>query len=506
MSIIEDDPCDGSPAPTASSESDPWSGVPAGTPDPAVAEPARPEKATPPPPAAADLRKLLRTKMAALLQSRSRYSKGAHERAEATSRQTLAEFRALAMPATEDPAALRDYLSALEERYRQHMKSMDAVDEANLAFARAEYAWQKSCSELSVAVTQAGACEELAKDDVYLAARHMNTRLAPPPKSMREKPTEPPLEQAELTDAEKAQVAALKESTFAAVQEAAQALKLGPAVLSAVKAVKATVCPDTEPPVRPTEEEIQRYLRQTETAVINRQRAHHALPALLSARTSTLGQLEASQNHLSAAIDLVKAIARASRRAESAPALAAAGLLLQILHTAHNGLGDGYNADHLEKTQRKTTSRRETRQINEMRDMMRQLAFFRGSLNEAKVTLNVAKAGRDRTVELCGVAEAKTWQACLDWHSQKATEQRTSERVNLSRKTKVELLTELVAQHERDAAAAATALYRYVMAIKPPDERPPSDEFKVVVNTAAWLCNPEANGHNRSRPGDFPIY
>src|SRR5262249_43242551 len=121
MSIIEDDPWDGSPAPTASSESDPWSGVPAGTPDPALADPARPEKATPPPPAAVDLRKLLRTNMAALLQSRSRYSKGAHERAEATCRQTLAEFRALAMPATEDPAALRDYLSALEERYRHHM-------------------------------------------------------------------------------------------------------------------------------------------------------------------------------------------------------------------------------------------------------------------------------------------------------------------------------------------------------------------------------------------------
>src|SRR5262249_58752114 len=132
----------------------------------------------------------------------------------------------LAMPATEEPAALRDYLGALEERYRHHMKSLDALDDANLAFARAEYAWQKSCSELSVAVTQSGACEELVKDDVYLAARHMSTRLAPPAKSMREEPTEPTFDKTELADAEKAQVAALKESTLAAIQKAAQALKV----------------------------------------------------------------------------------------------------------------------------------------------------------------------------------------------------------------------------------------------------------------------------------------
>jgi hypothetical protein len=179
---------------------------------------------------------------------------------------------------------------------------------------------------------------------------------------------------------------------------------------------------------------------------------------------------------------------------------------MQISRAAEAGLGDDYDAGKLEKSQRKTPTARETRQIAELRDLMRQVAFVRGSLNEATVTLSGAKVGRDRAFTLSGVAEARTWQECLDWRQRKAAEQLTTERVNLTRKTKVELLTELVAQHERDAVAAATTLYRYVMAIKPPDERPPSDQFKAVINAAAWICNPEANGHNRSRPGDFPIY
>src|SRR4029450_11333818 len=95
---MEDDPWAGAPADTPETPptpaDDPGAGVSSGTAAPAAGE--TPKAEEPPPPTAADLRKLLRTRIAAVLQSRSRHinASGAQERAVATSKQTNTEFRA----------------------------------------------------------------------------------------------------------------------------------------------------------------------------------------------------------------------------------------------------------------------------------------------------------------------------------------------------------------------------------------------------------------------------
>jgi hypothetical protein len=465
----------------------------------------------PPVAKAVDLRKFLRAKMAAALQAHQKLAaqQVTRAQAEAETKRRKDAVGVLKPFATDDEVKVREFIALVQERYLHWLDGYDAETAAVADVKQGTETWAQARRELAEAVAQA-AVEELQRDETFLAAQHMSLQLAPPPPPPAPVPAvvAPPVVQQEiapLSDLDKETLQEVTLATLAAALVMAKALHTAPAIKAAIEKVKKTMRPAVSSPVRPTEEEVQRYLKQSEQAVVDRLAAHKVVLRLLPVRATLKQELYELNAKLVNALQRAAFIPQSDFRRESGPLCGAGRIITQSYSATDKALGEGYDASALDQLDMASPpSKREVRQIEELRGLMRNLAYAKAHLNEAKSALTAAEATQEHTHTLRGINAFKTWAECLAWRAQEDVAKLEMERQNNARRQKIELLTSLVAQYHGDVADAEKSLYRYVVAIKPPVERPPCDEFRNLLNTAAWMYDHVSEGNKREC--DFPVY
>ncbi len=461
--------------------------------------------------AAAPLRKLLRAKMAAVLQSHPKLlsTQAAKVRASKAAERRHKQFLELPLTATEDENKVREYLATSNDCYFAYCADVEAERQAKETLDEAQVDWYRATKELSEACTNAGGNGALVDDDVYLAALHLLVKAPVPKELPNGAPALVAAVELEVTAEQLALLDKLALAAYSAAKVSALAFKTGPLIEAAFQGVRVTRDPDTKEPVRPTEEEIQRYLRELELAVESRQNAHWELERLLAVRQTLIDEVTAGTRVLTDEIGKVNAIPNGDTSVKVKTALATAKQVSKMLTRALSVVSANQpeHAGELCLLRKPVASRRETRQVDELRKMIRQLAIIMAHLNESVTAIKAARSVGAVEVTLTGVAAAcTTWLECLAWRVRKDEEQQVADRKNESRNSKIELLTEAVDRYERDRKDAAKELRRYIVSLMPPEDRPPCDELRKVLNMGAHMTTPERDHGASRRTGDFPVY
>lgn len=472
---------------------------------------------------AATLRKLLRAKITAVLQlwPRVTSARGAYNRASEEYNRRWKIFQGVHLPPTEDESRVRQYLAASQDAYRAfHASSVVCVDARNVQ-NELEIDWYNATLQLSQAVDQAKELAELANDDVYLAARHL-CRLAPvpdeapsgwtaePPPKAKQKSTDDEKddekgEERELNDTEKAQLSSLTDAVLAAAKVVAHSLKVGPAVVDKIGKVRSRNSEHVTPPKRPTEEEVQRYLRQVELRCETRQIDHWELDDLLNQKQKLLECLTTVSQALDTVVEQLPSKDDATIAFELKTMLNVASVVAALIPKAQYCFGDDYNKDWLFTERKPKMTPRETRQRDELRKMMRQMAIAMASLNEATAALNIASRVPLIQFTLVGAGNCASWQEALEWRQREHERQEDIKRQNEQRDSKIELLKEAKERYERDQKDASKDLRRYMLTILPSEPEIPSDEMRNIINAVAYMTTPSRDSGDH-RTGDYPVY
>ena len=209
--------------------------------------------------------------------------------------------------------------------------------------------WYTATSELVAAIAEA-TCPELEQDDVFLAAQVMAER-APVPKEQPQLQLVERPETGELNPDQLAYLSELIEVTRTAAIATAKALKDGADVQAAVQEVNASRSPNVSEPVRPTEEEVRRYLSQCEHGTLRRQSADRAILPLLELREQGLLTLSAVHSKLTEVLGRGTIIPAVNLRPDTGPAYACAIAVSNCQANARKAYGEGYNQQWLQGRQ-----------------------------------------------------------------------------------------------------------------------------------------------------------
>lgn len=469
---------------------------------------------------AASGRKLLRSKMSAVLQAWPKVlsARGVNQGAQAESTSRWKIFQGVHLPPTEDENRVRDYLAKSQARFLEWYEAGVAHSQSQAVLKAAEIAWYSATVELSDAVTQAIEVSELAQDDIFLAAQRMQ-KLAPvadeapagwsaeaPPKEKEEAEDEDDdSKKRELTEPEKAQLAALAEAVLEAARAAAVGFKVGPQVVDGIAKVRNTAHSTVQEPTRPTEEEIQRYLRQLEMHCDNRQNAHWELNRLLDEKAAILTRLTEASSKLDEQVKAAPSKSAADTPIEFKTILHVAAIVAGLVTKSYGGFGEDYNRKWLFAQKKPKMSGRETRQRDELRKMMKQMALAMANLNEASASLNVASRVTLLEFQFEGAHRAASWQEALEWRERMDKDQALVAQRNEQRNSKIELLKEAVERYTRDKKDAGKDLRRYMLTILPTEPEIPADELRHVLNAVAIMTTPRRDDGDY-RTGDYPVY
>lgn len=456
----------------------------------------------------AALRRNLRAKMAAVLSTQASWSRAHPEKERATARQSAvhALYKDYALPATGNEQTVRDFLTEKELRYRAYLEALESQSDAQDIVTEVLVQWYAATAELAAAIADA-TCPELEKDDVFLAAQVMR-KQAPVPEKQPESQLVSRPETGKLNDEQLAYVSELVEVTRLAAIATARALKDGADVQAAVAEVNGSRRPSVSEPVRPTEEEVRRYLSQCEHGTLRKLAADRAVLPLLDRREQGLIDLAAAHQKLTELIRKgMTIIAHVDLRAESGPAYACAVAVSNLQNVARYAYGDGYERRWLDTIVKPSPSAREVRQMAELRKLMRQRAICLANRNEAQTALKAARnTPKEDDVLLMGVHCAHTWEEALAWRDDIDRKQEDVNSHNATRDAKLELLEESVKRFTRDVTDTTTTLRRYMLAVKPSESRPPCDELRALINAASYMVTPYRHDDESSKEGDYPVY
>lgn len=484
---------------------------------PVSAETAQPEDTAA---KAAGLRKLLRAKMTAVLQTWPKVTAArdaAHRAQEETNRRWKV-FQGVHLPATDDEKRVRDYVAASQAAHQDYFNSMPANVDAQSVAKEMEIDWYTAALQLSQTVTEANEVSELATDDVLLAARRL-LKLAPvpesapagwtaePPKKAKQKPAEDEDtdEKRELSEAEKTQLSSLTQAVLNLAKVVAQSFKVGPMVIDTIFEIRTANSTHVTEPNRPTEEEVQRYLRQVELRCETRQKNHWALDDLLDQKQALLEQLTAASEALNQVVSQMPSKTDPATPFELVNMLNVASVVSALVSKAQFAFGDDYNKQWLFTERKPKMTGREIRQRDELRKMMRQMAIAMASLNEAKTAFNIASRVPIIEFKLAGAGKCTSWQEALEWRQREQVRQDDITRQNQQRESKIELLKEAKERYERDKKDASKDLRRYMLTILPSEPEIPSDEMRHIINAVAYMTTPQRDDGDH-RTGDYPVY
>lgn len=454
-----------------------------------------------------ELRRKLRAKMTAVLQCHKRWTAAdaSAKRAKEASDQATTAVTQMTLPATDDFNVVRDFL-AERERVRAHWVDLyNAHISAFEVLQETLEAWHEVTTALAQTIAEAAECAELSTDDVLIAAQHLSQKappaVAPQPLSSTAIPTV-------ILDPEQDRLwQELKDKVHAAALVVASAKLVHDDFTSTSSQVSRLYTPNVSEPVRPTEEEILRFLRGVEEAVTNRLKAHQHMAAVLEEREHRRDAIRQAQAELAAARDaLVSVLPNAENVLPTGHTLSHARHLQSAADALWTALGEQFRWN-VDSVRIPNATPRETRQLAEVRKLMRQAAIALANYNEANAAKRAAEAVAQESVSWDDALANTSWEDCLHWDDQKVADKEVVDRKNHARQTKIDLLVEQVTRYFRDVTDAKTALRRYHISITPhKSETPPCDELRAMINGASWIATPDRDRDETWKEGDYPVY
>ncbi|HNG19148.1 MAG TPA: hypothetical protein PLI59_08220 [Candidatus Obscuribacter sp.] len=253
-------------------------------------------------------------------------------------------------------------------------------------------------------------------------------------------------------------------------------------------------------PVRPIEEEVQRYLGELETRVKWRRALHGEIYPLFQERLrlkSAMAAAHAKTNEILqdpyfkdaamavngayGAVQGLKAILRhlmPNKRREE-----------QVLESSSYEETDADHPEKLDSFSRVTPTKTEKDQIEFLRKQSRALAYARAHLNEA-VFAQSKHRSREVKATVADITTAANFAELQAWHETFLNEEKTAALQNHQNTTRSLLLKSTVEHWEDKTRDEMVTLYKELCAMLPRkiDKDPkPCDELRDLINVAAYL-------------------
>lgn len=298
----------------------------------------------------------------------------------------------------------------------------------------------------------------------------------------------------------------LHRTLSAALRTSDSCRKFATELAEAEAAVRAHVTPNIKEPMRDSEEEIQRYLRQLEDFMTQRQRAHLLFSRLMKDKKAQDRSLQSAAQRVE---DLVS------------PKYTTGTIEWQIFHkrkanvkqhldntqSALNAAGvsvDGWPLDDQVQPEATEEDEKKIRRANVLlHDMARALARY----NEAQAGLQRVSADKGRSVSFDGISKNGSWEECREWWRQKEAEVAAVAGHNHIRDTRVKLATEALEHFQSLKKKINTYIKRYLLSTTA--EKPRCDVLRALINAVAWTQaagTPIAPTKQPGLIGQYPQY
>lgn len=260
-----------------------------------------------------------------------------------------------------------------------------------------------------------------------------------------------------------------------------------------------------EPPIRPTEEEVQRFLSEMEGHLTRRQKVHRSTkeavlrrPELLASHEKLSAQLNAveeSADDTALPLWYRRFVAHMVKEQKGRPLFYSA-LSSHIYEIDY--IKDGCTS--LDSAEVPATTQAEDEALIKLRKQMRVVAYALGHKSEARHGLN-AVSDPDRYISTSDVYNCTNWQELSVWFREFAQDRDSREQDKLVYAKKHDLLNRAIAHHEEEEKREAASLHAMFSNLLPKLRRLPADEMRVVINACALLARPAGKDENK-----YPIY
>lgn len=260
-------------------------------------------------------------------------------------------------------------------------------------------------------------------------------------------------------------------------------------------------------PVRPIEEEIQRYLSQLENICRNRQQLRRDVHPLLKARLKLVGEgYTAARQAFDAAVAEAEQLGHPSlvpyiwAHRQIAEQMEKQSAREKFGHSPFRDSRVTNNPDQLDIYDRAIPGGAEADQIDYLRKQTRVVAFAIAHQEEAQGTLKAFNAATV-SVSTSGADKSTDWASLLAWYEDVQTRRAAAELENLTRTTKVDLLNRNIEHYKEEVRREMTALYKALCAMIPRNGAKPCNELRTLMNQAAYICRPLEGSE-----AAYPIY
>lgn len=401
------------------------------------------------------------------------------------------------LPVTQDPERMRQFVVASQDAYLLYLQAHEAGDTARRELHQAEQEQAEAAQTLKEAIKAAQSAPGANSGDTTLAAALYMDSLLSGYKSQVQGDVVAAREQGELSEDDLAEVEKLRQAVINHALFAARC-QLAHDTLYPLAGLlyQGIDLSKVESPVRPIEEEVQRYLSQLEQKIHNQRLVKVKAEPLLKQRLKLIAEeKDANAASLKESADAIDAISR--------PAMWPYIWALKRIVTVIDGLPcltqlrDDYvyssraaeYPERLDAHDRVTPDAVEKDQIAYLRKQHRAVAFAMAHLNETNSAIH-AHNGRKVEVPSGGVSQNQSWQECLDWHQQLHARRAEADLETLRRATKAELLAKAKEHYEDLVKTEMTSLYKTLCAMIPQGGPKPCNELRELINVAAYICTP----------------
>lgn len=412
------------------------------------------------------------------------------------------------LPVTQDPERMRQFVVASQDAYLVYLQAHEACDTARRELHQAEQEQAEAAQTLKEAIKAAQSAPGANSGDPTLAAALYMDSLLSNYKSQVQGDVVAAREQGELSEDDLAEVEKLRQAVINHALFAARCQLAHDTLYPLTCQLREDIGLNTvESPVRPIEEEVQRYLSQLEQKIHNQRLVKVKAEPLLKQRLKLLDEEKdadaASLKECTAAIDAI-----------SRPAMWPHIWALKRIVTVIDGLPcltqlrDDYcyssraasYPEHLDAYDRATPGAVEKDQIAYLRKQHRAVAFAMAHRNETNSAIR-AHSSRKVEVPSGGASQNQSWQQCLDWHQQLQAKRAQADLETLRRTTKAELLDKAKEHYEDLVKTEMTSLYKSLCAMIPQGGPKPCNELRELINVAAYICSPLEGSE-----AAYPIY
>jgi hypothetical protein len=457
----------------------------------------------------ADIDEKLKARMYGLYELLAQLADDGKESSAAKDKLSLAEGTYNAYPtpnASQSATAMRECIDVNIELCEKLFTAQTASQIIEVELGRQTLAVRSALSLLREACTNIESnCPEHAKVRYIAAARHFADEVANSPHLVRSIIGQNDVRCDPDRDPNEWSVGALIDIMHKAATHSVEAdrlaQKLGALGPTLTKVEGAN---DVLEPVRPTEEEVQRYMMQLEQRMRQRMAAHIEVKPLLEQRQDLVDRL----TQLETAIDFnIGKIPSGKHSAKLAAVVTICSSVAEELNRVirrlrNSNFWDKKKADSLKTTSQPTATAYDTTTIPLIKEVIKAHAFSLGRRNEARASerATVVQAKAIATVD--GIVSCKSVKQALAWQAQHEAEVLAAAKKNYSREVKLELLVESVRAFSEEVSASETSVHRQTVSLLPGRGVVPCDELRALFNAASWLYE----GNDSYDEARYPIF